>query len=66
MSASADSSNKQFPPREVHQSIAVGSGSLQVSNVIDRDIDLSEVWKALRRRKKIVGVVAGSIITATV
>ena len=66
MSASSDSAYQQFPSREPYQHNAGGLGSLQVSGEIDREIDLSEVWKALRRRKKIIGVVAGSIITATV
>ena len=66
MSASTDSAYQQFPSREPYQHNAGGLGSLQVSGEIDREIDLSEVWKALRRRKKIIGVVAGSIITATV
>ena len=66
MSASTDSAYQQFPSREPYQHNAGGLGSLQVSGEIDREIDLSEVWKALRRRKKIIGVVAGSIITAAV
>ena len=66
MSASTDSAFQQFPSREPYQHNAGGLGSLQVSGEIDREIDLSEVWKALRRRKKIIGVVAGSIITAAV
>ena len=66
MSASTDSAFQQFPSREPYQHNAGGLGSLQVSGEIDREIDLSEVWKAFRRRKKIIGVVAGSIITAAV
>ena len=66
MSASTDSAYQQFPSREPYQHNAGGLGSLQVSGEIDREIDLSEVWKAFRRRKKIIGVVAGSIITAAV
>ena len=66
MSASTDSAYQKFPSREPYQHNAGGLGSLQVSGEIDREIDLSEVWKALRRRKKIIGVVAGSIITAAV
>ena len=66
MSASTDSAYQQFSNREPYQHNVGGLGSLQVSGEIDREIDLSEVWKALRRRKKIIGVVAGSIITAAV
>ena len=66
MSASTDSAFQQFPSREPYQHNAGGLGSLQVSGEIDREIDLSEVWKAFRRRKKIIGVVSGSIITAAV
>ena len=66
MSAPGNFSHHQFPPHDAYQPSAADSRFLQVTNSIDRDIDLSEVWKALRRRRKIVGVVAGSIISATV
>ena len=57
----APGQSPDFDPRNVQTVRVRDLGATEIGNT-DDEIDLSEVWRALQRRKKLVAVTAGGVI----